>query len=79
MLAETPLVRNLENPDYMKILLGGKVTLEEVFAKIEVVTLREELRKARLNPERVPIKIRRLIALPNYPEKLLSMLEGVVA
>jgi hypothetical protein len=79
MLAETPLVRNLENPDYMKILLGGKATLEEVFAEIEVVTLREELRKARLNPERVPIKIRRLIALPNYPEELLSMLERAVA
>jgi len=79
MLAETPLVRNLENPDYMKILLGGKARLEEVFAEIDVAILREELRKARLNPERVPIEIRRLIAMPNYPEKLISMLEGAAA
>lgn len=79
MLAETPLVRNLDNPDYMKILLGGKASLEEVFAEIEVVTLREELRQAKLNPERVPIKIRRLIAMPDYPEKLISILERAVA
>jgi hypothetical protein len=75
ILAETPLVRNLENPGYMKILLDGKTTLEEVFAEIEIATLREEFRKAQIKPERIPSKIRRLIARPNYPEKLIHMLE----
>ncbi|MCP3679178.1 MAG: transposase, partial [Gammaproteobacteria bacterium] len=28
MIADTPLVKNLENPDYMKIILNGKNTLE---------------------------------------------------
>ncbi len=34
MLADTPLVKNLDNPEYMEILLGGKANLEELFAEI---------------------------------------------
>ncbi|MDP1541801.1 MAG: hypothetical protein Q8L99_01455, partial [Polycyclovorans sp.] len=34
MLADTPLVKNLENPEYMEILLNGKTDLEELFAEI---------------------------------------------
>ena len=79
MLAETPLVKNLQNPDYMKILLHEKATIEELFAEIEIATLREEFRKAQLNPERIPSKIKRLIALPDYPEKLVSIIEKTVA
>jgi hypothetical protein len=79
MLAETPLVKNLQNPDYMKILLKQKATLEELFAEIEITTLREEFRKAQLNPEKIPAKIKRLIAIPDYPEKLVNMIEKAVA
>jgi len=78
MLAETPLVKNLQNPDYMSILLKGKTDLAEVFVDIEIKTLREEFRKAQLNPERISPKIKRLIAMPNYPEKLMKMLEETV-
>jgi len=35
MLADTPLVKNLDNPDYMEILLDGKAGLEELFAEID--------------------------------------------
>ena len=75
MLAETPLVKNLQNRDYMKILLKNKATLEEVFAGIEIATLREEFRTAQLNPERIPTEIKRLIAMPAYPQKLINMVE----
>ncbi len=34
MLADTPLVKNLDNPEYVKILLNGKADLEELFAEI---------------------------------------------
>ena len=34
MLADTPLVKNLDNPEYVKILLNGKANLEELFAEI---------------------------------------------
>jgi len=79
MLAETPLVKNLQNPDYMKILLKEKTSLAEVFAEIEIDTLREEFRKAQLSPEKIPPKIKRLIAMPDYPEKLVKMVEKAVA
>ena len=79
MLAETPLVKNLQNPDYMKILLKEKTSLAEVFAEIEIDTLREEFRKAQLSPEKIPLKIKRLIAMSDYPEKLVKMVEKAVA
>ena len=79
MLAETPLVKNLQNPDYMKILLTEKTSLAEVFAEIEIDTLREEFRKAKLSPDKIPLKIKRLIAMPDYPEKLVKMVENAVA
>ena len=79
MLAETPLVKNLQNPDYMKILLKEEATLEDLFAKIEIATLREEFRKAQLNPEKIPAKIKSLIALPDYPERIVKMVEKAAA
>ncbi len=36
MLSDTPLIRNLANDKYMKILLGEKDTLEDLFADLEV-------------------------------------------
>lgn len=38
MLAETPLVKNLANDEYMKIILNGKTNLEESFADLELDT-----------------------------------------
>ena len=78
MLAETPLVKNLQNLDYMKILLKEKASLAEVFAEIEIETLREEFRKAQSSPERIPLKLKRLIAMPDYPQKLMKMVEKAV-
>jgi hypothetical protein len=79
MLAETPLVRNLENPAYLKILLNGKASLEEVFAQIEIDTLREAFREAQDAPEKIPSQLKPLIAMPNFPEKLVNMIEKAVA
>ena len=36
MLADTPLVKNLDNDEYMKILLDGKTKLEELFTGAEL-------------------------------------------
>lgn len=79
MLAETPLVRNLENPHYMKLLLNGKTSIEEVFAEIEIDTLRKEFRKAQDSPEKIPGELKPLIAMPNFPEKLVNAVEKAAA
>jgi len=75
ILAETPLVRNLKNPHYMKILLNGKNSIEEVFAEIEIGTMRDAFRKAQDTPEKIPSKLKPLIAMPEFPEKLVNMLK----
>ncbi|MBA4380349.1 MAG: hypothetical protein C0393_06700 [Anaerolinea sp.] len=73
MLADTPLVRNLENPHYMQILLDGHSTLEERFADIDIALVRKALRAARLTPERVPCEIRQLIAHPGFPDTVSNL------
>ena len=74
MLAQTPLVRNLQNPEYTEILLDGKTNIEELFAEIEITQLRRELKKAQQNPEKIPAKIKSIIDEPKYPEKLANIL-----
>ena len=45
MLADTALIKNLTNPDYMKILLKGKSNLEERFADIDIEQVRLNLKE----------------------------------
>jgi hypothetical protein len=75
MIADTPLVRNLENPGYLKILLNGQASLEERFAQIDAETVREELRGAQGSLEKVPQKIRQLIALRAFPEAICGLFQ----
>jgi hypothetical protein len=70
MLANTPLVKNLQNPEYMRILLNGKACLEELFADIDVTEVRNELKNSQGNIEKVPAKLKKLIEKPDYPNML---------
>ena len=79
ILAETPLVRNLTNPDYLKILLTGKTSLADLFAETDIVTLRKEFSKAKNNPEKIPAQLKPLIAMPDYPGKLVAMIRKAAA
>jgi hypothetical protein len=79
ILAETPLVQNLANPHYMQLLLNGTSSLEEVFAETDIATLRAAFREAQQDPEKIPAKLKPIIAMPDFPEKLVSMVEKAVA
>jgi hypothetical protein len=79
ILAETPLVRNLTNPDYLKILLNGNTSLADLFAETDIVTLRKEFSKAKNNPEKIPAQLKPLIAMPDYPRKLVAMIRKAAA
>ena len=70
MIAETPLVRNLDNPAYLKVLLNGRANLEDCFAHIDIDVVRQEMDATQQSLERVPRKIRELIAVPAFPEVL---------
>ncbi len=76
MLAQTPLVKNLQNPDYVNILLHGQPSLEELFSHIDISTIRQELATAQQNPEKIPAKIKHLIKLHQFPDKLLCALQN---
>jgi hypothetical protein len=39
----------------------------------------KKFRKAQLSPEKIRLKIKRLIAMPDYPEELVKMVEKAVA
>jgi len=75
MLADTPLVGNLRNPEYLKILLQGHPSLEALFAQIEPATVRQELRKAQQTPEKVPGAVKRFIAQLSAATPVISSFE----
>jgi len=79
ILAETPLVQNLQNSHYMTLLLNRKSSLEEVFAEIEIGSLRQAFREAQINPESIPPKLKPIIAMPDFPERFVQMVEKGVA
>ena len=79
MLADTPLVKNLENPEYMKILLNGKGCLEGLFADIDSTRYIEAL-KSKLDADQILPGFRRMIKEPALPDKVIRMVaKGQVA
>lgn len=73
MLADTPLVKNLENPDYMKIFLNGKNSLEELLVDLEaMLTVNNPGILADSN--RMLPGFRKLINLPNFHIQAANLL-----
>src|SRR5665811_2457598 len=60
MLENTPLVKNLKNEEYMKILLNGKSNLEQVFAEIDAAEIRKELKVKQNIFEKIPEKLNQI-------------------
>ena len=72
MVADTPLIKNLENESYMKILLGEKKSIEEVYAQIEHDIFIQEM-KRNIEIENIPKKIKKLIKNFNVPKIFLNL------
>ena len=73
MLADTPLVRNLDNPRYMEILLDGKANLEELFAELGTSRL-DDYEVEQADTHRILPGFGRLIKLPTLPELVIRSL-----
>ena len=73
ILKETPLVKNLGNADYMRIILDGCSTLEERFATIDSKRATEALRKSQENADRVSPKMKKLIRRPDFQQKISNL------
>jgi len=60
MMADTPLVQNLNNPNYMKIILNDHADLAGRFAEIDIKQARQTLTEEQLTSRSYPKKIRKL-------------------
>lgn len=75
MLPDTPLVMNLNNREYMQILLPGRKTLEERFAKIDSIEVRRAMDESgKLSGMRYP-QLKKIIRIPDLPKSIVSLLE----
>jgi hypothetical protein len=72
MLADTPLVKNLSNPEYMKIILNGHSTLEERFAEIDEKLVRQEMKKSE-GHQSISVRMKKVLRKPNFPSLLAKM------
>lgn len=73
MLADTPLVKNLQNESYVKILLDGKPTLAARFAEIDIESVRKQLNDSRKSLEKIPVTIKKIIAKPWFPQIITDL------
>ena len=73
MLADTPLVKNLDNDEYMKILLDGKANLEELFADLELTATARSADQP-VGVDRLLPGFRKLITQQTLPRQVAQLL-----
>jgi len=72
MLVDTPLVKNLDNPDYMSLLLNGKANLEELFASMYPFVLYNEI-ELQSGVGRILPGFQKIIKLPALPDYFIKL------
>jgi hypothetical protein len=75
MIVDTPLVKNLSNRDYLKIILNGKNTLEERFAEIDASLVRAELKSHTENQKITSPKMKNFLRTPSMPVHITRVLK----
>lgn len=73
MLSATPLVKNLDNPEYYKLLLNGCSSLAERFSQIEVTAIQKLLSAETESVQRLDPRIKKLIKDPKLPKRLMAL------
>ena len=74
ILADTPLVKNLDNPEYLEILLDGCSTLEERFEKIDSRLVTEHLKAEQKNQQKISPEMKKIVQRPDLPDRLIALL-----
>ncbi len=73
ILADTPLVKNLENDEYLQIILNGNATLEERFAQIDSKLVVEQLKLAQESAKSISSEMKKLIARQDLPQQISDL------
>lgn len=72
-LADTPLVQNLKNGEYMDIILNGCANLAERFAQVDAFLVQKEMENTKNDSERILPAIRKLIRDSDLTMKISSL------
>lgn len=72
MLADTPLVKNLDNPEYMEMLLGDRDSLEELFSEVDRLQTKEDEKSVNKNNRVLP-GFKAIINMPLLPEYMVNL------
>ncbi len=70
LLAETPLVQNLKNAEYMKIVLDGCLNLAERFSNIDSHLVQQKMAEANNNSGKILPAIKKLIRDSEFTQKI---------
>ena len=73
ILADTPLVRNLEKEEYQKIILNGCSSLSERFSQIDDKIVRDQLKQAEKNREKILPEFKKIIKQTDLPQKISAL------
>ncbi len=73
MIADTPLIKNLENQNYRTILLNGNDTLEERFAEIDEKDVIEKMKKVKTDEQKIPKRLKKAIRKTKLMGKFLNL------
>ena len=73
MLTDTPIVKNLNNPEYLEIILDGSRTLEERFDRIDSRLVAEKLKAEQSQHQSIGSEMKKIIKLPDLPERLSAL------
>ncbi len=74
MLPQTPLAMNLENKEYMQILLAGKKSLEERFAEIDAEQVRLGMENSKSDTDMMYPELKKIIRMPDLPKSIVALL-----
>ena len=72
-LADTPLVQNLKNSEYMEIILNGCSSLAERFSQIDTYLVQKEMENAKNSKERILPAIKKLIRDSDLITKIATL------
>jgi len=73
LLADTPLVSNLYDQGYREIILDGCGSLEERFSGIDAKLVREEMKQAKKNQDKISPEVKKIISRPDLPQEVSTL------
>ncbi len=74
IIADTPLVKNLDNPEYLNLICNGKESLEEAFAEICQQDVISKMKETKKDEPKIPRNVLLLIRQKETMQKLLYLI-----